>query len=178
MPPRDERCRRGRCGHRGAARSRECPGDRQLCNVDVIGHIENPDAIRMAVETVDTQAGRIVEAAREAGVTVVVTADHGTVERWYYPDGTIDTGHTDSPVPFILIDPELGERCRAARRGRADRRGAHGAAPAGPAPAGGDDRRRACCTCPRPAGKVPRASAASCCSSLTAGGSAMAVLAT
>jgi len=80
-----------------------------LANVDVIGHIENPDAIRTAVQTVDTQAGRIVEAAREAGVTVVVTADHGTVERWYYPDGAIDTGHTDSPVPFILIDPDLAQ---------------------------------------------------------------------
>jgi 2,3-bisphosphoglycerate-independent phosphoglycerate mutase len=79
-----------------------------LCNVDVIGHIEDPGAIRQAVETVDAQAGRIVEAAREAGVTVVLTADHGTVERWYYPDGTIDTGHTDSPVPFVLIDPQLG----------------------------------------------------------------------
>jgi 2,3-bisphosphoglycerate-independent phosphoglycerate mutase len=79
-----------------------------LCNVDVIGHIENPAAIRTAVETVDAQAGRIVEAARSAGVTVVVTADHGTVERWYYPDGTVDTGHTDSPVPFVLIDPALG----------------------------------------------------------------------
>ena len=77
-----------------------------LCNVDVIGHIENPDAIRVAVETVDAQAGRIVEAARAAGVTTILTADHGTVERWYYPDGTIDTGHTDSPVPFILIAPE------------------------------------------------------------------------
>ncbi len=76
-----------------------------LCNVDVIGHIENPDAIRVAVETVDAQAGRIVKAAQAAGVTTILTADHGTVERWYYPDGTIDTGHTDSPVPFILIDP-------------------------------------------------------------------------
>jgi 2,3-bisphosphoglycerate-independent phosphoglycerate mutase len=79
-----------------------------LCNVDVIGHIENPDAIRVAVETVDAQAGRIVEAARAAGVTTLLTADHGTVERWYYPDGAIDTGHTDSPVPFILIDPDQG----------------------------------------------------------------------
>jgi 2,3-bisphosphoglycerate-independent phosphoglycerate mutase len=79
-----------------------------LCNVDVIGHIENLDAIRVAVETVDTQAGRIVEAARAAGVTTVLTADHGTVERWYYPDGTIDTGHTDSPVPFLLIGPQSG----------------------------------------------------------------------
>jgi len=79
-----------------------------LCNVDVIGHIENPEAIRAAVETVDQEAGRMVEAARAAGVTVVLTADHGTVERWYYPDGMIDTGHTDSPVPFVLIDPDLG----------------------------------------------------------------------
>jgi 2,3-bisphosphoglycerate-independent phosphoglycerate mutase len=78
-----------------------------LCNVDVIGHIEDPGAIRRAVETVDTQAGRIVEAARTAGVTTLLTADHGTVERWYYADGAIDTGHTDSPVPLILIDPEL-----------------------------------------------------------------------
>ncbi len=78
-----------------------------LCNVDVIGHIENPKAIRAAVETVDQEAGRMVEAARAAGVTVVLTADHGTVERWYYPDGTIDTGHTDLPVPFVLIDPGL-----------------------------------------------------------------------
>jgi 2,3-bisphosphoglycerate-independent phosphoglycerate mutase len=79
-----------------------------FCNVDVIGHIENPEAIRTAVQTVDAQAGRLVEAARAAGVTTIVTADHGTVERWYYPDGTIDTGHTDSPVPLILVDPWLG----------------------------------------------------------------------
>jgi len=25
------------------------------------------------------------------------------VEKWLYPDGAVDTGHTDSPVPFILI---------------------------------------------------------------------------
>ena len=83
-----------------------------LCNVDVIGHIENPEAIRTAVETVDAQAGRIVEAARAAGATTVLTADHGTVERWYYPDGAIDTGHTDSPVPFVLLDPERGSGIR------------------------------------------------------------------
>jgi len=83
-----------------------------LANVDVIGHIENRAAIRTAVQTVDAQAGRIIEAARQAGVTVVVTADHGTVERWLYPDGTIDTGHTDSPVPFVLIEPGLDQPLR------------------------------------------------------------------
>ncbi len=88
-----------------------------LCNVDVIGHIENPAAIRVAVETVDAQMGRIVEAAQAAGVTGVITADHGTVERWYYPDGTVDTGHTDSPVPFLLADPASGRGVRLRQDG-------------------------------------------------------------
>jgi 2,3-bisphosphoglycerate-independent phosphoglycerate mutase len=83
-----------------------------LCNVDVVGHVENREAVRQAVETVDREAGRIVEVARAAGATAVLTADHGTVERWYYPDGSVDTGHTDSPVPFILVDPALGGEVR------------------------------------------------------------------
>lgn len=77
-----------------------------FANVDVLGHIDNPAAIKKAIETVDSQVGAVVEAAREAGYTTVVTADHGTVERWTYPDGAIDTGHTDSPVPFILAPAE------------------------------------------------------------------------
>ena len=75
-----------------------------FANVDVLGHIENRDSILKAVATVDREAGRLIDAARAAGVTVLVTADHGTVEKWYYPDGTVDTGHTDSPVPFIVVD--------------------------------------------------------------------------
>lgn len=74
-------------------------------NVDVVGHIENESAILSAVEAVDSATGRVLEAALQAGLTVMVSADHGTVEKWLYPDGAIDTGHTDSPVPFILIDP-------------------------------------------------------------------------
>lgn len=77
-----------------------------LVNVDVVGHIENQEAIIRAVETVDTHIGKVVEAAQKAEVTTVVTADHGTVEKWLYPDGAIDTGHTDSPVPFFLISPD------------------------------------------------------------------------
>jgi 2,3-bisphosphoglycerate-independent phosphoglycerate mutase len=76
-------------------------------NVDVIGHSEDREAIKRAVSTVDTQLGRVLEVARELGVTALITADHGTVEKWYYPDGTIDTGHTDSPVPFVLVAPHL-----------------------------------------------------------------------
>ena len=72
-------------------------------NVDVLGHIENEKAVMEAVESVDRHLGLVVEAALKNDMTVIVTADHGTVEKWRYPDGAVDTGHTDSPVPFILL---------------------------------------------------------------------------
>ena len=72
-------------------------------NVDVVGHIENEAAILRAVEVVDKYAGMVIENARKKEIAIIVTADHGTVEKWLYPDGAVDTGHTDSLVPFILL---------------------------------------------------------------------------
>ena len=77
-----------------------------FANIDVLGHIENIPAIQKAVETVDLQMGRCLEEARRRGVVTIVTADHGTAEKWFFPDGTIDTGHTNSPVPFAIAFPE------------------------------------------------------------------------
>ncbi|MDW7759037.1 MAG: alkaline phosphatase family protein [Acidobacteriota bacterium] len=91
-----------------AVRALEGTGNRvviaNLANVDVVGHIENKSSVVAAVEAVDIALGRIVEGARRAGAALVVTADHGTVEEWFYPDGTPNTGHTANPVPFILAD--------------------------------------------------------------------------
>jgi len=81
-------------------------------NVDVVGHIENEKAIIKAVEAVDRYTGRVLDEARKQNLTVMVTADHGTVEKWLYPDGAVDTGHTDSPVPFILIHNTPGLQLR------------------------------------------------------------------
>ncbi len=75
-------------------------------NVDVVGHIENKPAVIRAVEAVDREAGHVIDGALREGMTVIVSADHGTVEKWLYPDGAVDTGHTDSPVPFVLIAHE------------------------------------------------------------------------
>jgi len=75
-----------------------------LANVDVVGHIESKAAVFQAVEEVDRQLGRIIEDCRNQRITLVVTSDHGTVEEWLYPDGTINTGHTKNPVPFVLAD--------------------------------------------------------------------------
>ena len=81
-----------------------------FANIDVVGHIENERAILKAVETVDFHLGQILEVSRKAGVLTLITADHGTVEKWFYPDGSIDTGHTNSPVPFILVSPNGEDR--------------------------------------------------------------------
>lgn len=78
-----------------------------LANVDVLGHIENREAILKAVHTVDASIGKLVQAALEEDMVTLITADHGTVEKWYYPDGAIDTGHTDSRVPFIVAANQL-----------------------------------------------------------------------
>ncbi len=76
-------------------------------NVDVVGHIENEKrAVIKAVEAVDKHLGILIEGARKKKLSVIITADHGTVEKWRYPDGVVDTGHTDSLVPFILVHPD------------------------------------------------------------------------
>jgi len=75
-----------------------------FANVDVVGHTGDRQAVLKAVETVDFQLGKVIEACRQEGVTLIVTSDHGTVEEWFYEDGSINTGHTKNPVPFILAD--------------------------------------------------------------------------
>ena len=77
-----------------------------FANIDVQGHVENEKAILQAVNTVDTQVGRVIEECRKQRIAVLITSDHGTVEKWLYPEGAIDTGHTNSPVHFIFVGPE------------------------------------------------------------------------
>jgi 2,3-bisphosphoglycerate-independent phosphoglycerate mutase len=81
-----------------------------LANVDVVGHIEDRTAVLKAVEAADGALGTIAAECRRSEATLIVTADHGTVEEWLYPDGSINTGHTKNPVPFILADFCRGEK--------------------------------------------------------------------
>jgi 2,3-bisphosphoglycerate-independent phosphoglycerate mutase len=77
-----------------------------FANVDVVGHMESDEAVQRAIRAVDHHTGLVVEEARRLGCVTLVTADHGTVEKRLYPDGAVDTGHSDSPVPLILVPPE------------------------------------------------------------------------
>lgn len=79
-----------------------------FCNVDVLGHTENKKAILKAVNIVDTEMGRVVEKALRYDFMTLITSDHGTVERYFYPEGAIDTGHTISDVPFICVSNDHG----------------------------------------------------------------------
>jgi len=81
-----------------------------FANIDVIGHLESEPAILSAIRCVDAQIGRVTKEALSAGITVMISADHGTVEKWLYPDGAIDTGHTDSPAPVVLVDNRLNSK--------------------------------------------------------------------
>ncbi|MBQ3640479.1 2,3-bisphosphoglycerate-independent phosphoglycerate mutase [bacterium] len=84
-----------------------------FANPDMVGHTGVMEAAVKACETVDTCVGKIVDKAKENGVAVVLTADHGNAE--YMEDKTTHspyTAHTTNPVPLFVInagDVELKE---------------------------------------------------------------------
>jgi 2,3-bisphosphoglycerate-independent phosphoglycerate mutase len=91
-----------------------------MSNVDVVGHIEDQQAVLKAVQAVDEALGKIFEACKNKGTTLIITADHGTVEEWYYSDGTVNTGHTKNPVPFVLADFSSEDPTRLTLRNRGE----------------------------------------------------------
>ncbi len=88
-------------------------------NGDMVGHTGNCLAVEIAVEAVDLAVGRLMEAAREAGAILVVTADHGNADDMYERSKktgelALDpetgqpkakTSHSLNPVPVYIYDP-------------------------------------------------------------------------
>jgi 2,3-bisphosphoglycerate-independent phosphoglycerate mutase len=75
-----------------------------FANPDMVGHTGSLPAAIKAVETVDHQLGRIVDAIRTAGGALLVTADHGNCEMMRDPvTGGPHTAHTTNPVPLLLV---------------------------------------------------------------------------
>jgi 2,3-bisphosphoglycerate-independent phosphoglycerate mutase len=81
-----------------------------FANADMVGHTGILKAAIDAIETLDTCVGRVVDAVRAKGGTVIITADHGNAEQMIDP-GTREpfTAHTTGPVPFILIGDYHGK---------------------------------------------------------------------
>ena len=82
--------------------------DVYICNFangDMVGHTGVFDATREAVETVDTQVGRVIEAIEAQGGITLITADHGNAEQMIDEDGiTPFTAHTCNDVPLIVVN--------------------------------------------------------------------------
>jgi 2,3-bisphosphoglycerate-independent phosphoglycerate mutase len=76
-----------------------------FANPDMVGHTGVYAAILEAVETVDTQLQKVVEAGLELGYEFLVIADHGNADYAVNPDGSPNTAHSLNPVPVILVSP-------------------------------------------------------------------------
>ena len=76
-----------------------------FANGDMVGHTAKRHAVLEAVETLDREASRVLEAAETAGYSVVLTADHGNCEQLIDPfTGEPHTQHTTYPVPCLIMD--------------------------------------------------------------------------
>lgn len=75
-----------------------------FANGDMVGHTGIFDAAKIAAQTVDRNLNRLVSLALKHDYTVLITADHGNADYMKNPDGTPNTAHSMSPVPFIFID--------------------------------------------------------------------------
>jgi 2,3-bisphosphoglycerate-independent phosphoglycerate mutase len=81
--------------------------DAIVCNYangDMVGHTGNFDAAKHAIEALDRCIGRVVDAARQVGGEVVITADHGNAEKMHDDTtGQAHTAHTLNVVPFVYV---------------------------------------------------------------------------
>ncbi len=90
-----------------------------FANGDMVGHTGMLAATIKAVEAVDAALGRLIDATRETGGVIAVTADHGNADDMALRDklgvplrdgqGNVlpRTSHTLAPVPFALAGPGL-----------------------------------------------------------------------
>ena len=77
-----------------------------FANSDIVGHTGNEKAAIKAIETVDGCLEKIIKSVLLAGGCLLITADHGNVEKMIDPrTGEKDTEHTNNPVPLWYITP-------------------------------------------------------------------------
>ena len=79
-----------------------------FANGDMVGHTAVREAIIAAVEALDREVGRVLEAALAAGYAVVLTADHGNCDEMIDPhSGKPLPQHSSHPVPCLVIDDQV-----------------------------------------------------------------------
>ncbi|HEY5658041.1 MAG TPA: 2,3-bisphosphoglycerate-independent phosphoglycerate mutase, partial [Myxococcota bacterium] len=92
-------------------------------NGDMVGHTGDRDASVVAVEAVDIQIGRLMDALARLQGALIVTADHGNCDEMFERDektgepkrderGALrnKTSHSLNPVPFYVFAPQAALR--------------------------------------------------------------------
>lgn len=75
-----------------------------FANPDMVGHTGVLEAATKACKVVDECVGRVAQRAKEKGITMLLTADHGNAEVMADAAGAIHTAHTTNEVPFLVIN--------------------------------------------------------------------------
>ena len=78
-----------------------------FANADMVGHSGKLAPTIKGVETIDACLGRLYQALKQKGGSMLITADHGNAEMLTDPGaGGPHTSHTTNPVPFILVSED------------------------------------------------------------------------
>ncbi|MCA9764889.1 MAG: 2,3-bisphosphoglycerate-independent phosphoglycerate mutase [Carnobacterium sp.] len=73
-----------------------------FANPDMVGHSGMLEPTIKAIEAVDENLGRIVDAIVAKGGYAIIFADHGNADTMLTPEGNPHTAHTTVPVPVIV----------------------------------------------------------------------------
>ena len=82
-----------------------------FANPDMVGHTGIMDAAINAVETVDSNLQRVIDAVLQQDGCLLITADHGNCEQMIDGDGQPQTAHTTNPVPIIYVSNVSSSHC-------------------------------------------------------------------
>lgn len=81
-----------------------------ICNYangDMVGHTGKMGPTIKAVEAVDTCLGKVVAKAKEIGMTLFITSDHGNCDKMIDSHGKPLTSHTTAPVMLVCTDKSV-----------------------------------------------------------------------
>ncbi|MCC5920889.1 MAG: 2,3-bisphosphoglycerate-independent phosphoglycerate mutase [Cyclobacteriaceae bacterium] len=77
-----------------------------FANPDMVGHTGVFDAVVEACEVVDSCAKDVAQAAMDNDYMTIIISDHGNSDYMINDDGSPNTAHSTSLVPFIVMDKD------------------------------------------------------------------------
>ena len=87
-------------------------------NTDMVGHTGVFQAAKIAAETVDSCAEKLVTKALSHDYECLIIADHGNSDYMINEDGTPNTAHSMNPVPCIYVgENSVGKRIESGKLG-------------------------------------------------------------